>query len=411
MKPIRAGGLLVALLLAGSFAPHAQAQTVGDPRWQSWLGCWTAVQNDTMMPATAVCVIPAAGTSAVDIVQIADLQVIARTHVDADGTPHPSVRDGCAGWDRAEWSPDGWRLFLHAEHECSGEVHRVTTAIMVMQGGGSWLTVLGANAAGRRSVQLRHYRMAPDDIAIPEEVVTALNDSLAAWRVARVADVSPVDPDEIIAASRQVDLLVLEAWLAETAGTVRYNGRQLVQLADSGVQASTIDLLVALANPGVFSVAARPPSRQWTGVTGSYGAAFLPFGYAFGAGPLVDAGLARRCQAFYDMWLMTPADYRYNSEYCGTYGYGRGYGWYDNQPAVQVVAGGAAPPSGRAVNGRGYTKGSDSGTRATPDVPSHSGGAEQSSAGSGQQAAASPGGYGSGSPTSTPTERTAIPRP
>jgi len=407
MKPISARASLVALLLAASFAPRAQAQA--DPRWRAWLGCWTMVQADSAAPGTAMCVVPATGTSAVDIVQIADLQVIARSHIDADASRHPSVRDNCGGWDRAEWSPDGWQLLLHAEHDCAGGEHRVTTAIMQMQGGGEWVTVLGANAAGRRSVQVQHYRMALGDLAIPEEVIVALDDSLAARPVVRVADVPTIGTAEIIAANQQVDLFVLEAWLATGADPVRFNGRQMVQLADGGVQPSTIDVLVGLANPGVFRVAARPPVREQIGGAGAPGAVFFPVGYPRGAASYVYSDSAMRCNAFYNMWQMSPTEYRYTSAYCGGYRYGQGYGWYDQQPQVQVVAGSGAhaAPSGRAVNGRGYTTG-----REQPDRPS----ADRASSGTDtntrqEGAAASPGGYGAGSPTSTPTERTAIPRP
>ena len=81
----------IALVLAGLAINPARAQ-VRDARWEPWLGCWSGAQGDSTVPMTALCVIPSAGRSAVDVVQIADLQVVGRRHIDADGERHATAQ-------------------------------------------------------------------------------------------------------------------------------------------------------------------------------------------------------------------------------------------------------------------------------------------------------------------------------
>ena len=406
--------MAAALLLAGLLTTTMQAQqTPRDPRWEPWLGCWSGAQADSTVPLTALCVIPTAGTSAVDIVQIADLQVVARKHIEADGERHATTHDDCTGWDRAEWSAEGRRLYLRSEQDCAGEPHRVMTAIMAMTSEGRWLSVESANEGARPTVRVQRYDAAPADLAMPEEVVMALADVPADRHAARLAAVAPIGPGDVIAANGRVDIIVLETWLSLAAGPVQFSGRQLVLLADSGVAPSTIDLLVALANPRVFAVATQQPASERIGGAGTYSSAFQPSPY--GRDRFADPDSALRCSAYSGQWMIVPMEYRFERGRCGGYLYGRGYGWYDNQPMVQVVSGGgssAPPPKGRAINGRGYTQGRQSDSTRPPDTNSGSG---QSSGAGSQAAGATPGGYSGGSTTTpapaTSTERTAHPRP
>jgi len=405
---------LVTLLLAAALAPNARAQTAVDPRWQPWLGCWMSALADTTTPATAMCVIPAAGVSAVDIVQIADLQVVARNHIDADGARHPGERNGCAGWDRAVWSPEG-RLLLRSEHECPGGEHRVITAVMAVTPGDEWLTVQGASVAGRRSVLVQHYRGASGDLALPEEVALTLTNSSAGRRAPRLTEAPAVGTAEIIAANQQVEVFTLEAWLAEAAGPVRFSGRQLVHLADGGVEGSTVDVLVALTHRGLFAIAEPVEEHAAAGVPGPAGA-FLPGLYVpgrsgYGGGPFMDSDSAMRCQAFNNMWQTSFVGYSYMAGACGTYA----NSWYYQRPQIDVqplgasvVVGNGATPKGRAVNGSGYTRGA---SRAGTPPSGNTSTAGQTGSSTTEVGTASPGGYGAGSNTSTSTGRTAAPRP
>src|SRR4051794_35703311 len=94
------------IALASVVPARAQAAASSDVRWSAWVGCWAPIDAVTaltgMSSARTVCVVPAAGASAVDIVQIANGQILSREHVDATGAERKSDRDGCAGWERAQ---------------------------------------------------------------------------------------------------------------------------------------------------------------------------------------------------------------------------------------------------------------------------------------------------------------------
>ena len=144
--------LLVSITLpaAASEAPES------DARWEPWLGCWTPVgQAGGGSDATPrqVCVVPAEGTSAVDIVTIRGAQVVSREHIDASGIRRSDARDGCTGWERARWSTDGRRVYLQSEYECTGGVRRNTTGVMAATAGGDWIDIVGvAMQIGRAHV-------------------------------------------------------------------------------------------------------------------------------------------------------------------------------------------------------------------------------------------------------------------
>src|SRR5215471_14071294 len=107
--------LCAMVLFASLNAASAFAQArPSDPRWQPWIGCWTSSTRQGADPFRQVCVVPAAGVSAVDIVTVSGGKIVARERVDASGAKRDTERDGCKGWERAEWSADGRRVFLES---------------------------------------------------------------------------------------------------------------------------------------------------------------------------------------------------------------------------------------------------------------------------------------------------------
>ena len=107
---VRMGAALAGLALVGA-AGTASAQGVSqagiDPRWQAWAGCW-APGSDSSTPiaenAPVVCVVPLAGGSRAELVAVGEGKVVARELVVATGERQASERDGCDGWETAEWS-------------------------------------------------------------------------------------------------------------------------------------------------------------------------------------------------------------------------------------------------------------------------------------------------------------------
>src|SRR3954470_10622086 len=102
--------------------PTASPRTGTDTRWQPWLGCWSATPPrfvDLEAPPQQVCIVPAAGASAVDVVTVSGSTIVSRERIDANGEHRPSERDGCTGWESAEWSADMRRVYLLSEVTCT----------------------------------------------------------------------------------------------------------------------------------------------------------------------------------------------------------------------------------------------------------------------------------------------------
>ena len=214
-----------ALMLVALAAPGAGAQQVADARWRPWLGCSSPAQGDTLPPSPVVCVIPAPGTSAVDVVRIAELQVVSRTRIDADGQRRPVDRAGCTGWDRAEWSAVGRRVFVSAEHHCAAS-RLASTGVMAMSAGDQWLEVQGLNADSGEVAGVQRLVPAVADAPLPEEVVTALTAAHAPDLAARGDAAVPIGPAEVIQANGRVSPLVLDAFVSEAGKAASSHPRE-----------------------------------------------------------------------------------------------------------------------------------------------------------------------------------------
>ncbi|MSO83128.1 MAG: hypothetical protein EXQ53_07510, partial [Acidobacteria bacterium] len=99
----------------------AQAQQL-DSRWAPWLGCWQLVDESVREagPAAAtrarpddtrVCVVAAVKAAGVTLSTRVDDQTVLEQTVVADGAQHALDEADCRGWQRADWSRTGERLF------------------------------------------------------------------------------------------------------------------------------------------------------------------------------------------------------------------------------------------------------------------------------------------------------------
>jgi hypothetical protein len=205
--------------------------------------------------------------------------------------------------------------------------------------------------------------------------------------------------------ARGVDSKVAAAWIVESGYPFQLNGDQLVALADAGVDPEVIDVAVAVSNPRHFNLdPAGDPMRQESvarprGTVGSFG--YVPYFGRRYAGYGYDS--------FYSPWGYLYSPYGYSPYgYSPYYGYGYGYGGY--RPTYIVVQrSGSGDTGGRAVAGRGYTRG---GGTSSPTAsqgyspPRSSGSAGRSSS---PPPRSSPPASSGGS-TSSGTKRTAKPR-
>jgi len=382
----------------------AGAQTSVDARWQPWIGCWTASARGVYSEPEAqqVCVVPAAGTSAVDVVTVSGSKIVSREHIDANGEHRTSERDGCVGWESAQWSSDMRRVFLESQYDCTGGLKRGTTGLMATAANGDWLDIVGVAMRDNVGVRvLRHRASAPLD-TLPADIASAIERGSRAN--ASLRTLLPVRDAEIIEASHHVSAAVVEAWLAETRQAFTVNAARLLALSDAGVDGRVIDMMVALSYPKAFAI---KPSPGAVGELAAREGGGGPSGL-LGFGSFDDCGPYNSGLSLYGWDGCSPYGYgmygsRYGySRYSDLYGYD---GWYlaGGGPIVIVRppdGGSSGSTHGQVVNGRGYTAGGDSGSAASSGS---SGGSSSSSGSSG-------GGGGGVSSSSSGGDRTAVPR-
>jgi hypothetical protein len=416
-------GLVLAVILSTGTA-SAQAPQA-DQRWYPWIGCWSSSQNGLTGAASRVCVVPAAGASAVDLVTVANGRIVSREHIEANAQQLPSQRDGCSGWESARWSADGRRLYVKSEHQCASGGKRESEGLITISPQGDWLDVVSVTLGSNTGVRVLRHRPTIEPADLPAEVATALKATLSArLREARTAAVAAIGYPAIVEASRQVSASVVAAWLNDVREDLPVDGKRLVELADAGVPDRVIDMLVALAYPAAFSV---PPSPTNFGALAS---GEPPAGGGVGGGGFagLDTYTSSSCADDFSVFGFggcAPygyAPYGYYPYGYGAYGYLPYYGfgalgafggyggWYATPPVV-IGRPGDELSHGQAINGRGYTSGNSGTPRTT-----NSGSSSSSSSGSSGSSSSS----GSGTTSSAPSsgggsssgggDRTAHPR-
>ncbi len=364
----RRAAVLVTLIVIAAHAPGAAAEPA-DPRWQPWVGCW--------MPAAAVggpllCVAPA-GPAAVDVVSVADGQVARRERIEASGRPQRVERDGCSATETAAWSGDSRRVYITTESTCANGVSRKAARLVAMTAAGEWIDVTGLTTADRTGVSVARYRPVPVDSRVPAAIASSIAGVAAGAGLRAAAGGAPIEAKDVVEASRALPAPVIQAWLTAVKQPFTLDARRLVQLADGGVPAGVIDVMVALSYPDAFVVKPSAPPAM---------ASFYEPDV-----PLVG-----------DLWYgFFPLTYWSSQFYPGAFrdGYGpygfAGYGGYWLEGAspvtISIRPGEGQAPHGQVVNGRGYSAGSDSSGRSGA-----SGGDGDSSSGSGGSVGTASGG-------------------
>lgn len=379
---------MVGALFAGTIAlfasDAARAQSADpDPRWQPWLGCWQPADAPTAMQSPLVCVVPAPGSSGVDLVSIAGGAEVSRERLEATEEQRSIAKEGCSGWESTQWSRDNRRVYLRSEVTCPGAPKRILNGVLAMSSGGEWLDIQGVGAGGGYGVRVLRYRDAGVPGGLRAEMASALAGRQLAVSAARTAAGADIGTSDVVDAARHLDPAVVRAWLVERGQGFDLDGKQLASLSDAGVPGSVTDVMVALSYPKKFTLARathegdlrssadsafatdpyRSPVRPMSGYFGRSG--YSPFGWG------------------YDPYR---SGYGYSR-----YGSGAGYGWYWNRsPYVIVQRGrGQGTLGARAVNGRGYThddQRSGGGASGTRTRGSSGSGAARGSGGSGRKA-------------------------
>jgi hypothetical protein len=346
------------ILAIASSAAAAQQASVG-PKWQGWIGCWTAspAGESAFAPAPAngpvVCITPSLG-DAVDVTTVDAGKIVSTQRIDASGAERALETKGCTGTQRANWSKDERRIYLRSASTCNS-LKSTTSAILAMTASGEWLDVHGISSYGSEEVRVARYRDAGIPAGIPSEIATTLRDRSAPSEAARIAAGGSVGSAAVIEASHAADSAVVSAWLMEREQRFDIDAKTLVQLADAGVPGAVTDALVAVSNPNVFHVArasqeiAMDDSSLYTT-------------------PIRERRRVSTMGVPYDPWSWGYLGYGYPSGYgygYGSLGYGR-YGSYGYGGYPLGYGGGYVPPiivvtsaeqqRGQMVKGRGYTQ-------------------------------------------------------
>ena len=403
----------------GSRGANAQEPARWDARWLPWLGCWNLWEEQRgtvltpspgfsgedhdesagLVGRTLVCVTPSERSPGVELTATIGDQVLVERTLIADGQRRDVYEPGCEGWEGSEWARDGHRLFTHAEITCGDEPTRSVSGVSFLASRTTWTDIQLVEAGSRQHIEIRRY--SPVSAERADGLLGAsvrLQVDPADVRAARVAATKGLSIVDVTEATAGTAPQVVEALLVETEPRLDLDSDALIALADAGVDATVIDLMVALAYPERFRVERRDPVGGWSSSAG------------FGG--------------FYDpIWYGVLYPY-YVTPFGATY-WTRGYNPYlfggARSPFVTVIReSDDDDPTGRAVIDRGYTRvvrvplsgSSVSGRRAkrrgsSGDSAATSSSSGGSSRGGGGNAVASPDGYSRGGSSSG---RTADPR-
>ncbi|MET0211931.1 MAG: hypothetical protein ABW292_02960 [Vicinamibacterales bacterium] len=382
MKSVLAVTMGVLVVATAAYAQEREPQRDGvypdavDSQWSPWIGCWQPVEANAS--DTRVCA-SRAGEHAVTFATIVGGQTVLEETLVADGMEHQVTDAECRGTRRAEWSRDGRTLFAKADLTCADQKSRRISGLALIATDGTWLDVQSSWVDARESLRVRRYRRIADSVA-PLFVSGGRSFTL----------------DAVREASNKVSPQALEAALAETNAQFDLNSRNVMSLADAGVPARIIDVMIALSYPQRFVVEKS---------AGSALAPFLP--PAFLAADPFD----------YRAYYYSPFAYMYSGYYY-PYAFGSSYAVFEGGRSESPRPNGA----GQAIDGVGYTRvrqreseprattsSSGAATSSTTGSTSSGGGSVSSSGYSSGGSASSSGSSGGGSGGGD-SGRTAVPR-
>jgi hypothetical protein len=304
--------------------------------------------------------------------------------VDANGSRREVSRDGCNGWETAEFSPDAKRIYLKSEHQCAGNRMRTSTGLMSITPTGEWLDVQSVKVDANSGVRVVHYGRVPVPEVLSVDLRAAIENGSLASGVAALESRDSVSIADVVEATRRVDPLVVQTWLVQLGQGFNIDAKRLAELADAKVPANVVDVMVALSYPQAFAINLAQADGQIV-PTGNQAQANAQ--EALGIGPTV-------FMSYDPMWSSYGYYSRYGYSNNGYYG-----NYYQGRPVIVTRPNGTVgtPQSesrGRMVRGSGYTR--DRGSAGTPSGRTSDGGS---------------GSTGSGSSGSSGGGRSAKPRP
>lgn len=332
-------GLLGGGLLLVALAAPARGQ-MGDSRWSAFVGCWEPV--DAGAEAGMLCFRPSG--RGVEMFTVVDGAIASTEQVTADGTRRPVSAEGCTGYESAEFSEDGLRVFTRSQFDCGAEA-RAGTGVMSFVAPTQWVDVRSLEIEGEPVAWVQRYALADGDALASQGIEDPANFDRALVRASRARASRDIDVDDVEEAAARIDVRAVEVWVATNETEFDLSGSELVRLADGGLPESVIDVMVAVSYPERFVVSPEGADAIERTADGAYA-----------------TGYRRGFRSYlWDPYYRPIGFGYYRYAPFGYYGYGfGGYygGYYGYRPATIVVQPVPSGPRGRMVPGRGYTRGS-----------------------------------------------------
>lgn len=251
---------LPALILLAFLAPAlAPAQDLAAHPWAAWFGCWAPSEESTIGERPVTCVVPAATeVPSVEIITVVGGTLVRQTNVAANGVPVPFDQNGCAGWDAAQFSDDGARVYLSGEITCGTRGTQVTSGVYAFVPGGEWLDVHVIRTGDERTMRSQRLELLPIAV-LPADLQPDFIPLERAAMSARAAALSdPLSIAKVMDVAATVDAAAAEIWLIESGrgatDALQLRRAELLALASAKVPERVIDAAVAVANPSHFYV-------------------------------------------------------------------------------------------------------------------------------------------------------------
>ena len=289
--------------------PMGAAQEV-DSRWVPWIGCWRAVDETAAAPV--LCVAPLSGEEGIEMLTTLDGEVVSRESFFTDEQQHDVSREECEGWERSEFSDDSRRVYTRSELDCGAGIHRSASGVISMVSPFEWLDVRTVDVNGQGAPWVVRYRLASRADFQAAGQADLVGPQGEETQMARTAAQIPIAPDDVIEAVGKVSAETVQLWIVERGEAFRLDATELIEMADSGVPPSVIDVVVAVSYPEKFMVNERAISerRPAEAQRGDEGSAL---------------GYHRSLNAFHDPFYDPYSRYGYGSFYGSSFGYGPGY--------------------------------------------------------------------------------------
>jgi len=234
-------------ILAAVLSPAAYAAQPDDA-WLAWVGCWRAEGDSS---ERSLCIVP--DGDGVRMITLNAGKVEAESRIIANGQARTITQEGCTGIETARWSADRKRVFLNADLNCGNNVTRKVSGIFAMLPGSQWASVQSIQTAENQRLHTVRYTEA-DPSNLPNDIARAFRDNRLARETVRLGATAALDLDDVKEAVKLADVTVVEGWLTTVGQEFDLDGKTLIELADAGVPASVIDVIVAISNPGRFAV-------------------------------------------------------------------------------------------------------------------------------------------------------------